>query len=147
MNKTKNNQIGFEIEKYKKNIKQREINNWIKAIFNELDLSDKYCSLYFCSDEKMRELNNNFRGKDETTDVLSFPEDSSTSIDKFFLGDIVISIPQVIYQKGDFGGDLDREIKFLILHSILHLIGYDHENDNGEQERKENYIFKKLLGE
>jgi len=147
MNKTKNNQIGFEIEEYKKNIKQREINNWIKAIFNELDLSDKYCSLYFCSDEKMRELNNNFRGKDETTDVLSFPEDSNISLDKFFLGDIVISIPQTKRQKNDFEGDFNREIKFLILHSILHLIGYDHEKDDGEQEIKEIYIFKKLLGE
>jgi len=94
----------------------------------------------------MGELNNNFRGKDGTTDVLSFPEDSSTSLDKFFLGDIVISIPQAMAQKNDFEGDFNREIKFLILHSILHLIGYDHENDNGEQEQKENYIFKKLLG-
>ena len=146
MDKIKNNQIGFEIEEYKKYIKQREINSWIKAILNELDLNDKYCSLYFCSDEKMGELNNNFRGKDGTTDVLSFPEDSSTSLDKFFLGDIVISIPQAMAQKNDFEGDFNREIKFLILHSILHLIGYDHENDNGEQEQKENYIFKKLLG-
>ncbi len=143
----RNNQIGFELEEYKRDIKQRGLNSWIKEILSELELGDKYCSLYFCSDEKMRDLNSSFRGKDSTTDVLSFPEDSGTSFDKFFLGDIVISIPQAKRQLNDYEGSLEREIKFLVLHSILHLIGYDHEVDNGEHEEKENYIFKKLLGE
>jgi probable rRNA maturation factor len=112
----------------------------------------------FVSDRRMRELNKFFRGKDATTDVLSFPHqqdefevfapepdrpddenkppegDSQTAV---FLGDIVISAEQAARQAEENGLSLEVEIKQLILHGLLHLCGYDHETDDGEMNVRE----------
>ena len=90
------------------------------------------------SDARMKELNGAFRGKDSTTDVLSFP----FIADEFdpseeHLGDIAISVEQAQKQAGENGLDLETEIKQLILHGVLHLCGYDHETDTGEMNARE----------
>jgi probable rRNA maturation factor len=87
----------------------------------------------FVDDEQMRELNRNFRGKDETTDVLSFPTGDGKTFDKsesgaHMLGDIAISIPKVYEQADRFGHTIQREFAYLTVHSMLHLLGYDHES-------------------
>lgn len=99
----------------------------------------------FISDAKMRELNKNFRGKNKTTDVLSFPFEA----DEFdqtddFLGDIIISAEQAERQATENNLDLVTEIKQLILHGILHLCGYDHETDDGEMNERELVLRDKL---
>jgi len=86
----------------------------------------------FVDDELMQELNRSFRGKDETTDVLSFPTGDGKTFDKTegganLLGDIAISIPKVYEQAERFGHTIQREFAYLTVHSILHLLGYDHE--------------------
>jgi len=87
----------------------------------------------FVSDRRMKELNSLFRGKDSTTDVLSFPhEPDEFDPDKNNLGDIVISVEQAQKQAVENGLTLEGEIKQLILHGVLHLCGYDHEADSGE---------------
>jgi len=87
----------------------------------------------FIDDARMKELNELFRGKSSTTDVLSFPhEPDEFDPDQSNLGDIVISAKQAKKQAGDNGLTLDVEIKQLILHGLLHLCGYDHETDDGE---------------
>jgi probable rRNA maturation factor len=92
----------------------------------------------FVSDRKMRELNNNFRGKNLTTDVLSFTfEADKFETENDNLGDIAISLEQAERQAQDNKSDLETEIKQLILHGILHLCGYDHETDNGEMNKRE----------
>lgn len=106
----------------------------------------------FVSDRRMRELNRFFRGKDATTDVLSFPHepdefeppaaDSRPPTD--FLGDIVISAEQAAKQAAENGLSLETEIKQLILHGLLHLCGYDHETDSGEMDRRE-FELRRLL--
>ncbi|MFL6374038.1 MAG: rRNA maturation RNase YbeY [Pyrinomonadaceae bacterium] len=114
------------------------------------------------SDRRMKELNSLFRGKSETTDVLSFPH-SADQFDKsdaltqsganggptkgltlIFLGDIVISAEQAERQAKANRLSLEREIKQLILHGLLHLCGYDHERDNGEMNARELDLRKKL---
>jgi len=99
---------------------------------------EKTFSIAFISDNRMRQLNEMFRGKDETTDVLSFPhEPDEFDPDKNNLGDIVISAEQAQRQAAENGLTLEGEIKQLILHGLLHLTGLDHETDNGEMNVRE----------
>lgn len=114
--------------------------NVIKAIFKTFQ---KSVTIAFVSDRKMRALNKQFRGKNATTDVLSFPfEPDEFEIDKNNLGDIVVSVEQAARQAAENNLSLELEIKQLILHGILHLCGYDHENDSGAM----NLIEIKLRG-
>lgn len=94
-------------------------------------------SVAFVNDDRMKELNSLFRGKDVTSDVLSFPHEADEFNDADFLGDIVISTEQAQKQAGENGLSLEGEIKQLILHGLLHLCGYDHERDDGEMNARE----------
>lgn len=92
----------------------------------------------FISNARMKQLNRDFRGKNKTTDVLSFPsepDDFDPNPDS--LGDIAISVEQAQKQAIENGLDLETELKQLILHGVLHLCGYDHETDNGEMNARE----------
>jgi probable rRNA maturation factor len=93
----------------------------------------KSATIAFVSDVEMCKLNSQFRRKNLTTDVLSFPYQADEfDADKDFLGDIVISIEQAERQATENKLSLENEVFQLILHGILHLLGYDHETDNGE---------------
>jgi metalloprotein, YbeY/UPF0054 family len=103
-----------------------------------IEAAGQLFSVALVSDRRMKELNKLFRGKNDTTDVLSFPhEPDEFDPDKDNLGDIVISVEQAAKQAEENGLTLDLEIKQLILHGVLHLCGYDHENDNGEMNSRE----------
>jgi probable rRNA maturation factor len=109
------------------------------------EANGRNASVAFISDRRMKELNSFFRGKDSTTDVLSFPhEPDEFDTDKNNLGDIVISAEQAARQAADNGLTLEVEIKQLILHGLLHLCGYDHETDNGEMNTRELELRDKL---
>lgn len=90
-------------------------------------------SVSFVNNEQIRQLNNEFRHKDAATDVLSFPlgqdgvYDRNLETGALQLGDIVISIEKAVEQARIYGHSLQREIGFLTVHSMLHLLGYDHE--------------------
>lgn len=84
------------------------------------------------SDRRMRALNRQFRGKDYATDVLSFPSD-----ERGFLGDIVIAEGVAKRQAKEHGHSLKIEVRTLALHGLLHLLGYDHETDDGRMARAE----------
>ena len=92
-------------------------------------------SVTFTDTEGIRKINNEFRAKDEPTDVLSFPlndyEDSETAFCES-LGDVVISLERAKEQAESFGHSFEREIAFLTVHSMLHLLGYDHVNSEEE---------------
>ena len=94
----------------------------------------------FAGDRAMRRANRQFRGKDQTTDVLSFPGDGA------HLGDILISVPQARRQAAAAGRDPAREIQVLLLHGLLHCLGHDHEADGGEMERLERRLRRRWLG-
>ena len=101
------------------------------------------CSLVMVSDRKMRALNLKFRGVDRATDVLSFPmaaEKQSTdfsSVAEQYLGDVVIATGVAERQARNAGHRLGYEHRRLALHGLLHLLGYDHERDNGAMARLE----------
>ncbi len=116
-----------------------EFSGFVAALSAFVDeVSQRPFSVAFVSDRRMKELNKLFRGKDSTTDVLSFPnEPDEFDPDKSNLGDIVISVEQAQKQAAENGLSLELEIKQLILHGVLHLCGYDHETDNGEMNARE----------
>lgn len=87
------------------------------------------------TDKAIRRLNSRFRGKNKSTDVLSFPASTAGPIK--VAGDLAISIPTAGRQALAEGHDLSTEVKVLILHGLLHLAGYDHETDHGEMGRRE----------
>ena len=111
-------------------------------------------SVSFVSNAEIRSLNKAYRGKDSVTDVLSFPltsEDGTREIDtetgNVLLGDVVISIETAVKQANIYGHSLSREIGFLTVHSMLHLLGYDHEVSSLEQRQmreKEESVLDKL---
>ena len=94
-------------------------------------------SITFTDDEGIRKMNSEYRGKDCPTDVLSFPlfDDDYGDGMPAALGDIVISLERALLQAQEYGHSLEREVAFLCVHSVLHLLGYDHET--GEKEEKE----------
>lgn len=114
---------------------------------------DAEVSVSFIDNEQIRKLNLQYRDKDMSTDVLSFPmgEDGNYDLNNetnaYILGDIVISLETAFKQAQIYGHSLEREIGFLTVHSMLHLLGYDHENDKLEalkMREKEEAILDKL---
>jgi probable rRNA maturation factor len=95
---------------------------------------DAGVTVAFVSDRAMRELNRRWRGKEGTTDVLSFPagQDEFEKVEGLRLGDVVISVEQAARQASEHGLSFEDEVAQLILHGLLHLCGYDHEIDKGE---------------
>ena len=115
------------------------------AVSSIAETANKSVTVAFVSDRKMRELNGEFRAKDKTTDVLSFPfEADEFESEQNFLGDIVISLEQAARQAAENDLNLETEIKQLILHGILHLCGYDHETDDGAMNRREMELREEL---
>lgn len=110
-------------------------------------------SVTFVNNEEIRELNNKYRKKDAPTDVLSFPtaENGKYPIEPetgiALIGDVVISVEKALEQAEKYGHALQQEISFLTTHSVLHLLGYDHENggiDRIKMREKEKNIMHKL---
>ena len=101
--------------------------------------SESSATIAFVSDKRIRELNRQFRSIDKATDVLSFPAEEESN-----LGDIAVSVDTAALQARENGLPFDQEIAQLILHGLLHLCGYDHETDNGEMNRIELRLRRKL---
>jgi len=127
-------------------IKIEDFQSFAEIAVNSIkEAKGKSATIAFVSDRKMRELNRDFRGKNTTTDVLSFPfEADEFELGENNLGDIIISLEQAERQARENNLDFETEIKQLILHGILHLCGYDHETDAGEMNRLELKLREKL---
>jgi probable rRNA maturation factor len=108
---------------------------------NAIGKTDSSATIAFVSDKAIRRLNRQFRGIDKATDVLSFPADDA---DELNLGDIAISVDTATAQAKENGLTFEEEVAQLILHGLLHLSGYDHETDNGEMNRLELRLRRKL---
>ena len=111
------------------------------VLVNENFKGSAEISVKFVNDEEIQALNKEYRNMDKSTDVLSFPlgengeYDLNNDTGAYMLGDIVISIDHAIAQAELYGHTLEREIGFLTVHSMLHLLGYDHENGGLEAVR------------
>ncbi|MBQ7292864.1 MAG: rRNA maturation RNase YbeY [Clostridia bacterium] len=128
-----------------------------KAILATLEYEnaeeDCEVSITFCDDEKIHELNKKFRGVDRATDVLSFPlfddESAEYTVPEIdcMLGDIVLSLERARAQAEEFGHSYEREAAFLSVHSVLHLLGYDHETseeDELDMRKRQSDIMEKI---
>lgn len=116
--------------------------------------ADTEVSLTFTDDEGIRAINAQFRNIDKPTDVLSFPLTDYEGVDfpvadepETSLGDIVISLERAQEQAREFGHSFEREVAFLTVHSMLHLLGYDHvesEEDDAEMRRRQREILEAM---
>lgn len=101
--------------------------------------ADKELSVLITDDEEMRTLNKRFRGIDRTTDVLSFAQESGAAEpaagDSSLLGDVIISMDRAEAQAREYGVSVDEELGRLLVHGVLHLVGYDHEAGDEEASR------------
>lgn len=149
----KNSQRSISIDKVKIERLTKKIIRYMSKNPSFEFLKNVEMSILFVSDKKMKELNLNFRGKDKTTDVLSFPQYSMEEIKKGrskifqaspLLGDIVINLQQAKRQAEERKISLYEEVYQLLIHGFLHLIGYDHEK-NKYHERKMKRLEKELL--
>lgn len=94
-------------------------------------------SVSFVGDDEIRDLNREYRDVDKSTDVLSFPMDDEFIIDNRILGDVIINTRRVMEQAEELGHSNERELSYLTVHSILHLLGYDHMEDEDKKEMRE----------
>ncbi len=116
------------------------------CLFQELNDDNYEISLSFVSEAEIRKLNRDYRDKDSVTDVLSFPLDDDFAIQTNLLGDIIICCKRAIEQAKEYNHSIKREIVYLVVHSMFHLLGYDHidESDRIIMRNKEKSALKEI---
>lgn len=136
------------------NQQERIVTEKIEKIINEIGKETARCfnisdntevSITFVNDEEIHELNAAYRNIDRPTDVLSFAFDEcgsdepsySNISDVHILGDIIISFERAEMQAQEYGHSLDREIGYLVIHGLLHLLGFDHMQEEESKEMRE----------
>jgi probable rRNA maturation factor len=118
-----------------------------ERILRAAGVHDAEISLDLIGDRRMRRLNRHYRGRDATTDVLAFPMSEAEGLRSPLLGDVVISVPMAIRQAKESQQSLDQELAILLVHGVLHLLGFDHEQGKREacrMYRKERAILRSL---
>jgi len=139
----------------------RRLRPWLAAVVAELAPMAGSLGVRFISDQEMRRLNRTWRHKDQPTDVLSFPGElhgvpaepivpaaysahagsaASPFLEEHHLGDIAISMPTARRQARRQDHGIERELRTLLLHGLLHCLGYDHETDGGAMRRLESRL-------
>ena len=147
---------GYQIDDRQEKLEvSEELIEKIKDIILECldyeDYDDNYeVSLSFVDNKEIHELNKEYRGIDRATDVLSFPllveDEFGVDFGEESLGDIVISLERAFEQSREYNHSFEREVCFLVCHSMFHLLGYDHDTEENTKEmrQKEEYILNKL---
>jgi len=124
---------------------------WVKKIVRQILKAEEVAppyevSLVFADSETVQQLNRDYRGVDEPTDVLAFYMLPQKEVDDSFalppdgvtrLGEVIISYPQAVEQAREQGHSTERELALLVIHGILHLLGYDHEEPEEESKMRE----------
>ena len=128
----------FEIiNKTKKDIEELDyLNNYIKYIEKKLDIENAIFDIIIVDNDEIKTINSNYRGVNKVTDVISFALEDNDALKKSqvrVLGDIYIAIEVAYEQAKLYGHSNIREICFLATHGILHLLGFDHQNENEEK--------------
>ncbi len=112
---------------------------WLAPLVADLAPAAESLVVRFVSDREMRRLNATYRQRQGPTDVLSFPDDGG------HLGDVVIAVPTARRQASARGHGVERELRVLMLHGLLHCLGHDHENDGGAMERLERRLRRRWI--
>ncbi len=116
-------------------IDRKAVAGFCIACLHSLDQRNKVLSVVFVGDQSMRSINRRYRRRDYATDVLSFSYEGVMMDGMPFLGEIIIDPGIAIRHAARFGVNPERELRKLLVHGILHLLGYDHEKDKGEMDR------------
>jgi len=111
-------------------VSRAELRQWMRTVLRHLDQTQAELSLALVMDSEIHSLNRQYRGKDKPTDVLSFP--LADALQPALLGDVIISIDTAARQAQRRGHSLREELQILLIHGILHLLGYDHEVSHSE---------------
>ena len=138
-------------------VARRPLELFLRRVKRELGLNQSEVTVCLVSDKAMAQLNQSFRKKKGPTDVLSFPavvrkrplrvrrkSSAANSATREWLGDVAISPATARRYAKNYGRDLPSELRALILHGVLHLLGYDHETDRGEMDAMERKLRKRF---
>lgn len=142
----------------KSDVIDKDVRSLLRKVINYTLKSESFdkeaeISVTFCDNEYIKNLNREFRNIDRETDVLSFPmydfseDDFIPEDEKIELGDIVISVEKALEQSKEYNHSIERELAFLTVHSMLHLLGYDHEISKSDEKvmfDKQDIILKEL---
>lgn len=111
----------------------------LKSALRLLHCNNAELSVLLVGDEDIKEINRQYRGMDKPTDVIAFAmrDGEFANVNSEILGDIVVSLDRAKVQARERGVDVDREVKFLLIHGVLHLLGYDHEKSDEDRIRME----------
>ena len=133
---------GIDIEKALNN----KLNKIVSSILDQEKMSDCVINLRLLNDKEMKKLNMQFRQKDKTTNVLSFPNDDISLKQTKNIGDIAISVEYVKAEAKKEGKTFDDHIIHMLAHGVYHILGYDHENNENAviMENKEIQTLKKI---
>ncbi|MEM7249466.1 MAG: rRNA maturation RNase YbeY [Acidobacteriota bacterium] len=126
---------------------QERLAPFIERLGQLLALTGCTFSIMLTDDKGIADYNQRFRQVDGPTDVLSFPAEAGSDVDPgHYLGDLVISLPTARKQAEDHDHEWFEEVELLILHGVLHLIGHDHETDEGQMREVESRLARELFG-
>jgi len=136
---------------------RRPLELFLHRVWDQLGLEGAEVTICLVSDAEIARMNESFRGKKGPTDVLSFPaakrvklvafpirSGRRNSLKRKYLGDVAISPATARRNAKTYGRTLGNEIRILILHGVLHLLGYDHETDRGAMNRLEQLLRRRL---
>lgn len=129
--------IEFYNETKDKVVEEKELKKLIKYALKYMNLKDVAFSVIFVDNDKIQELNKNYRNIDRVTDVITFrlADYEEVKCGKItLLGDVYISLDKAKSQSIEYGHSYIRELSFLLIHGFLHLLGYDHMNELDEKE-------------
>ncbi len=121
----------------------RRLRPWLAALLAALAPDAASFAVRFVGDRAMRGLNRTYRGHDRPTDVLSFPGGSTP--EGVHLGDVVVSVPTARRQAAAAGDGVERRLRELVLHGVLHCLGHDHATDSGEMARLERRLRRRWV--
>ena len=119
------------------------LRRWLEELLGAAAPGVASLGVRFTGDRTMRQLNRRFRRRDRTTDVLSFP--GARSPEGWHVGDIVVSVPAARRQAASREHPVDREVRLLLLHGLLHCLGHDHETDDGAMARLERRLRRRWV--
>ncbi len=130
-------------------VNTQQINDWVRQILLLQKINDGEVSIVFVNNRRIRTYNRDYRQIDRPTDVLSFPmrEGVGGDLHPEFLGDVMISLEMTEFESIRDQRDMHEQLLILLIHGILHLLGYDHErsvNDEKKMKRRERYILERV---
>jgi probable rRNA maturation factor len=111
------------------NLDFKHLNNLVQSFLDAYGLNKKLVSIAFISKEEMRKINYDYRAKDTNTDVLSFVEEKGSD----YLGEVLINYDKIKEQAKEFKNSADKELEFILIHGLLHLLGYTDEKEKDKE--------------